>query len=155
MDEEKWCNLVGWFSSFLMPLKSKRTHFLTKPHNIKFGALTNMCYCAMPLRTLQDLLTEPRAKSDVFTQNLPQYAKVGGDLFQPTCINSHLSICSVSVLVFYHFRSLNPNLWDVRVLCVLQSCVWLTLPSHRTRVSLNSATESKSLGPPTFDFTTR
>ena len=59
---------------------------------IIFGAVTKMCHCALPLRTPEYLLTEPRAKSDVFTKNLPFDANAGLDLLCYVSYISHLTI---------------------------------------------------------------
>ena len=59
----------------------------------------------------------------------------------------------VSRVWFYRSWSSTPNLWAVWGLCVLQSCVWPTLPSHRrSTASLTPVALSEILGLLAFWF---
>ena len=69
---------------------------------IIFGGVTKMFHCALPLRTPEYLLTEPRAKSDVFTQNPPYDANADLDPHSFVSHFSHLAICDVPRSRFCH-----------------------------------------------------
>ena len=104
---------------------------------------------------LRYLLTEPpRPKSDVFTQNPLGNQVHCYDFHSFRLHRPHSSICGVSITIPNHNRCSQLYLWKVWGLCVSQSCVWPTLPSHRTRVLVWTSQQSGNLGSATWGCAT-
>ena len=156
-DEEELCILVGWYSKFNDTAKQSETSDLIK---LQFIILLRYHIWRVDQNVLlRNASAHPsrsidRASGKIrrFHTKSSQNAKAGLDLLGPWCHNSHLSNLQCLRILILSLLKLSPQFVRFWGLCVLQSCVWPTLPSHRTRVSLTSATLPEILGRPASEF---